>query len=189
MGTDMMTMATRDVPSTIDHSTLAPGDGSANDVYHCGKDALGMLSMKQMAADMMTGASPAGPGWADATAPDTKPCLNLGGHQGYNDTFSPMTMKNMFCTKTMYVICREDGINTATSSHSGNVDVTTSMVDMTSVNVDIVKAAFDATYTPVVSTEAPVTEAPEAAGGNMMRNIIIVVVVLAIIGGAFFALK
>merc|ERR1712191_14028 len=175
----------RPVPSpTIDHTGLAINDGSANDVYRCGLDAYGGLAMDQWSEWAVPTPNP--PGWADATAPDTKPCLNLGGHQGFNDTWAPFTMKNMLCTTSMYV-CKD--VQQTSNTHDGQVVVVEK--DMTTLNIEIAKAAFNAAYNseyalpteatvPVVVTE-PVTETPVAAGSNNMMMIIGVLVVIAIV--------
>lgn len=184
--------AYNNVPSTIDHTTLTQFDASVNDVYKCGPLAWGGVSFNQFSAFSVPAAT--GPGWTDATAPDTKACLNLGGHQGFNDTFAPMTMTNMPCTTSMYVICMADSKVDGGMSHNGLVTVVTK--DMNTANVEIVKQAFDSKYDgsyveptspPVID---PVTEPVEETPNNMMRNIGIVVVVLVIIAVvAFMAMK
>lgn len=180
------------VPSTIDHTTLTQFDGSVNDVYKCGPLAWGGVSFSQFSAFDVPAAT--GPGWTDATAPDTKACLNLGGHQGFNDTFAPMTMTNMPCTTTMYVICMQSNIVDGSMSHNGLVTVVTK--DMNTTNVEIVKQAFNSKYDgsyveptspPIID---PVTEPAEETPNNMRRNIIIGVVVLVLIAVvAFVATK
>merc|ERR1711935_841168 len=105
------------------------------------------------------------------------------GHQGFNDTWAPFTMKNMLCTTSMYVICKD--VKQTQNTHDGNVVVVEE--DMTTLNIEIAKAAFNSEY--VIPTEAPVpevvtepvTEKPAAAGGNRMKIIIGVVVVIAIV--------
>merc|ERR1711935_529814 len=109
------------------------------------------------------------------------------GHQGFNDTWAPFTMKNMLCTTSMYVICKD--VKQTQNTHDGNVVVVEE--DMTTLNIEIAKAAFNAAYNSeyVIPTEAPVpevvtepvTETPAAAGGNSMMMIIGVVVVIAIV--------
>merc|ERR1712071_509952 len=105
---------------------------------------------------------------------------------GFNDTWAPFTMKNMLCTTSMYVICKD--VQQTSNTHDGQVVVVEK--DMTTLNIEIAKAAFNAAYNseyalptestvPVVVTE-PVTETPVAAGDNMMM-IIGVVVVIAIV--------
>jgi len=153
------------VPTTIDHTKV-----TINDVYKCGPNEWGSMSIKQW--PQFT----AGPGWADNTAPNTKKCLNLGGHQGYGDTFAPMTMKNMACSDSMYLICRDS--QQSGTSHSGAVTVVNK--DMTTTNVDIVRAAFDFKYKPVaiMDDEIVVTDAPGAETNNILRNIGISVLVI-----------
>ena len=180
------------VPSTIDHTTLAQYDGSVNDVYKCGPLAWGGVSFLQFSAFSVPPAT--GPGWTDATAPDTKACLNLGGHQGFNDTFAPMTMTNMPCTTSMYIICSAPLMVDGAVSHNGLITVVTK--DMNTTNVEIVKQAFNSKYDgsyveptsgPIVD---PVTEPVEETTNNMGRNIGIVVVVLVLIAVvAFMAMK
>jgi len=180
------------IPSTIDHTTLTLADASANDVYKCGTNQFGGKSIFQW--NEFAAPPPTGPGWTDATAPDTKGCLNLGGHQGYNETWAPMTMKNMPCTSSMYLICRS--MEPSGTTHSGAVTVVKK--DMNTVNVEIVKAAFNAAYNSEFVTPAPVTvapvsldggEGPAKSGGNQMKIIIAAVVIIVVVIGAFVALK
>lgn len=179
------------VPSIIDHTTLAQYDGSVNDVYKCGPMAWGGVSFTQFSAFSVPPAT--GPGWTDATAPDTKACLNLGGHQGFNDTFAPMTMTNMPCTTSMYIICSAPEMVDGAMSHNGLITVVTK--DMNTANVEIVKQAFNSKYDgsyvePTSAPIVPVTEPVEETTNNMMRNIGIVVVVLVLIAVvAFMAMK
>jgi hypothetical protein len=175
------------IPDPIDHTTLTLHDQSANDVYKCGTNMFGGKSIFQW--DEFAAPPAYGPGWTDDTTISSKGCLNLGGHRGFNDTWAPMTMKNMPCTSSSFLICRASEPMAATT-HSGAVTVVKK--NMNTVNVEIVKAAFNAAYnsefvTPVPITQAPVTtatEEPAKKKGNMMQiigGIVIIVVIVVVV--------